>query len=177
MRLSRLFLAVFAWLALQLVACGYRPLRSGLDGRPRIRIVHAIVRAPAGASVSVGDEAELGARGELARYGALADEDGPDVERLTLEIVRVDERSEGAMVLDGPGFGKPLARGVRLRVTARGDLEGHGTPFTTSEFDAVEVVAASSEDVLGWETARAAAIRTAARKAGAMVAREVLGLP
>jgi hypothetical protein len=157
--------------------CGYRPLRSGLDGHPHVRIARAIVRAPAGGQVSAGDEAELGARGELAKYGALADADGPDVVRLTLEIVRIDERSEGAMVIDGPSGGKPLARGVRVRVTVRGDLEGQGEPFTTADFDAVEVISASPDDVLGWDAARSAAIRTAARKAGAMVAREVLGLP
>ena len=167
----------FVALVLSLASCGYRPLRSGLEGHPRIRLVRSIVRAPSGATVSAGDEAVLGARGELARFGALAESDGPDVERLTLEIVRIDERSEGAMVVVGPNGDKPLARGVRLRVTARGDLEGQGAPFTTADVDAFEIVSASPDDVLGWESARSAAVRTAARKAGAMVAREVLGLP
>ena len=174
MRFGPFALAV---LLVSLGGCGYRPLRSGLEGHPRIRLVRSIVRAPSGGNVSAGDEAELGARGELARFGALAESDGPDVERLTLEIVRIDERSEGAMVVAGPNGDKPLARGVRLRVTARGDLEGQGTPFTTADVDAVEVVSASPDDVLGWEAARSAAVRTAARTAGAMVAREVLGIP
>ena len=55
-------------------------------------------------------------------------------------------------------------------------MRGHGGPVETAEVESTEVVA-TPDDTLGWEGQRAAAIRTAARKAGAGVAREVLGLP
>ena len=167
-----LVVASFAALAVTIGGCGYKPLRAGLEGKPRIRVVHAMTHAPGGADADVVAETEQGARGELSRFGALADGDGGDVDRLEIEVVRVDERSEGAMVVDG----RPRARGVVLRVTARGDVEGHGARFTTPDVDATEVVATPG-DVLGFEGARTAAVRTAARKAGAMIAREVLGVP
>jgi hypothetical protein len=157
------------------LGCGYRPLRSGLAGHPHVRVAQTVSHLPGGDGATIGESAATGARAELARFGALSSsssEEEPDV--LTIELVRVDERSEGVAVGDD---GKPHARGVRLRLTARGLVTGHGQKFETLDLDAFEVVATSGGDVLSWDAARTAAARGAARKVGAMVAREVLGVP
>ena len=174
--LVRPAIAVLAVLA-ALGGCGYRPLRGALEGRPRIVVAHARVHVPSGAGVALATEAEAGARAELARWGALASGDEAEVDRLTIEIVRVDERSEGAAVITGPTGDGALARGVRLRMTLRGDVEGHGATFATPDVDVTEAIAADAGDALGWDAARAAAARGAARRGGARVARDVLGVP
>lgn len=167
-------------IAVTLLGCGYRPIRSGLEGHPAIRVVHVAAGSPAGAELDVAADAEVGARGELSRWGALAGEGGDagDVDELRVEVVRIDERSEGETVIDGPAApsSKPLARGIRVRVTARGEVAGHGASFVTSDAEASELVA-TPPDAVSWEGARAAATHTAARRAGAAVAREALGIP
>ncbi len=119
---------------------------------------------------SLAEELATGARGELAKYGALAGDDATD--RLKLEVVRLDEQSEGVEIVEG----KPRARGVRVRLTARGVIEGASGAWETSDLEATELVATST-DALGWDAARGAAARGLARRAGALVAREVLGIP
>jgi len=165
-----------AIVAVFVTSCGYKPLRSSLQGHPHVHVVHANARTPQGAEVSAANEAETGARAELAKWGALDDGD-ETADRLTIEIVRIDERSEGETVVPGAFGDKPIARGVRVRVTARGDVEGKGGAFATPDVDFTETVAASGGDALAWDAARTAAVRTAARKAGAQVARQVLGIP
>jgi hypothetical protein len=160
-------LALFAIL---LTACGYRPLRSGLKGSPKIRVLSAATVVAGNAYASLAEEIATGARGELAKYGALANEDATD--RLKLEVVRLDEQSEGVEIVEG----KPHARGVRIRLTARGVIEGASGAWETSDIEATEMVATPA-DALGWDAARGAAARGLARRAGALVAREVLGIP
>jgi hypothetical protein len=160
----------FLLLCLALVSCGYRPLRSGLRGSPRVRVTTATASVAGNAAASLAEEVATGARAELAKWGALASENATD--RLRLDIVRLDERSEGVEVIES----RPHARGVRLRMTARGIIEGEGGAFETADVDADELVA-SSADALAWDAARGAAARGLARRVGAMVAREVLGIP
>jgi hypothetical protein len=163
----RLFAVV---LAATVISCGYRPLRSGLRGNPKIRVTGAHANTPGGAQAQIEEEAATGARVELARYGALGD--GSNDDRLRIEIVRLDERSEGISAT----FERPHARGVRVRLLARGVFEGAAGAFETADVEGSELVAtpASAE---GWDGARAAAARRAARLAGARIAHEVLGLP
>jgi hypothetical protein len=162
--------AVFVALgAVATLSCGYRPLRSGLRGDPKIRVVGAHASLPGGSQAQLEEEAATGARAELARYGAL---DDTSTEHLRIEIVRVDERSEGIGV-DGD---RPHARGVRVRLLARGVFEGKTGAFETADVEGAELVATSG-DAGSWEGSRAAAARRAARLAGARVAHEVLGLP
>ena len=97
-----------------------------------MRVVHAVAHTPDGAEASAAHEAETGARAELAKWGALDDDDGK-ADRLTIEIVRIDERSEGQTIVPGAFGDKPIARGVRVRVTARGDVEGEGGAFATPD--------------------------------------------
>ncbi len=174
--------------------CGYRPLRSGLAGTPRIRVEGATAHVPGGETTSLTDEAVRGARGELARWGALADSprspgSAREVDRLRIEIVRLDEASEGVAAIDAEGgaaidaegVALPRARGVRIRITARGTIAGPGGRYETRDVEASEIVAApafvSAGDALAWDAVRAGAVRAAARTVGALVAREVLGIP
>lgn len=163
---------VAAALALALSACGYRPIRNGLAGAPHVRVEGAHASLPGGAAALVAEEAATGARAELARWGALEDGDAAGVDRLRIDVVRLDEHSEGAEVVEG----RPHARGVRLRLLARGTISGARGSFETPDVEATELVAAP-DDALSWEAARAAAVRRIARVAGAGVAREVLGVP
>lgn len=154
------------------VGCGYAPLRSGLKGSPRIRVVTASAIVAGNAHAWLAEEIATGARTELARYGALAGPSSDPADRLKLEVVRLDEQSEGVEVIEG----KPRARGVRVRLTARGIVEGPSGAWETSDVEATELVATSAESA-GWDAARGAAARGLARRAGALVAREVLGIP
>ena len=163
-----------ACLATALTACGYRPLRSGLKGSPKIRVVGATAVVAGNAHAWLAEEVATGARGELAKFGALATE-ADATDRLRLEVVRLDELSEGVEV-GAPGDGRPRARGVRIRLIARGVIEGASGARETSDFEATELVATSG-DALGWDASRGAASRGLARRAGAMIAREVLGIP
>jgi hypothetical protein len=153
-----------------IMGCGYRPLRSGLHGSPRIRVASATAAVAGNAWSSLAEEIATGARSELAKWGALATDDATD--RLKLEVVRLDELSEGVAVVEG----RPRARGVRVRLIARGVIEGQGGAWETADVEATELVA-TSNDALAWDAARGAAARGLARRAGAMVAREVLGIP
>lgn len=166
-----------AFLAVALTACGYRPLRSSLRGSPKIRVASSRAVVAGNAHAWLAEELATGARGELAKLGALAGEDTA-TDRLRLEVVRLDELSEGVAVPTLPTFedGKPRARGVRIRLLARGVIEGVSASWETSDIEATELVATSS-DALGWDAARGAASRGLARRAGAMIAREVLGIP
>ena len=147
-----------------IVGCGYRPLKSGLAGNPRLRVASSVARV---ASLqALGEELATGARAELARYEALSPSGLP----LHLEVVRLEEVGEG----DGVASDLPSARGVRVRVVARGRIEGGD--YETEDLEASEVLATGSSPT-SFEVARSAAARSAARKAGALVARAVLGLP
>lgn len=163
MRFAALLLGALA------LGCGYRPLRNGLAGHPQIRVLSGETQVPAGAGADVAEELASGARAELARYGALGAEGG---DLLRLEIVRLDDASEGIAVDEG----RPHARGIRLRVIARGVITGAKDTWETADVEATEMVTASS-DPLAWDAARKAAARVVSRRAGAMVAREVLGVP
>lgn len=161
-------------LALAWAGCGYRPLlRPGTHGRLRVGPSMALVADGAGDMLA--EELASGARAELARVGALGVDDARDV--LRLELVRLDDLAEGVALADG----RPRARGLRVRVWARGSVSpatsGAGaTPWETPDVEASELVAASTEPA-AWDASRRAAARSAARKAGASVAREALGLP
>jgi hypothetical protein len=167
---------LLAMAAVAAISCGYRPLRSALRGHPKIFVTTAHATAPGGAQAQIEDEAATGARLELARYGALATGDGSS-DRLRIEIVRVDERSEGISASTASSD-DPRARGIRVRLLARGVFEGASGAFETGDVEGTEIVA--SPQLAGsaaWEGARAAAARRAARLAGARIAHEVLGLP
>lgn len=174
--------------------CGYRPLRSVVAGAPRIAVDRAEALVPGGRSVDLAGEAAFGARTELARLGALGGgasaEEREAIDRLGVVIVRADERSEGVAPAVGVGGvggaggadqapvagAMPIARGVRVRVLARGLVRGARGAWETPDLDASDVVATASS-APGWSAARDEAFRELARLVGAKVARSVLGLP
>jgi hypothetical protein len=129
------------------------------------------------------EEAASGARAELARFGALGRDEDAKADRLTLEIVRLDEASAGVAAAGD----LPTARGVRIRVAARASVQGPEGSFETEDVEATEVVSSAvssgalgagpEADALGWDARRAAAVRMLARRVGAKLARQVLGIP
>lgn len=141
-----------------------------MKGSPLIRVVSSKAVVAGNAYASLAEELATGARGELARFGALAGDNATD--RLHLEVVRLDELGEGVAVVEG----KPRARGVRLRLRARGMIEGASGSWETSDIETTELVAVSG-DALGWDAARGAAARSLARRGGTLIAREILGIP
>jgi hypothetical protein len=149
--------------------CGYRPLRNGLAGAPRIDVSSATSSVIASAEAALEEEAATGARAELARHGALA-RGAPA--RLVVELVRLDESAEGIAPTETGSRG----RGVRLRLIARGVLTEGAARFETADVEATETIA-SPPDAASWQAIRGAAARGLSRRAGALVAREVLGLP
>jgi hypothetical protein len=170
---------------LSLEACGYRPLRSVVAGAPRIAVDRAEALVAGGRGVDLASEAAFGARSELARLGALGDGASADgheaLDRLGVVIVRADERSEGVAPelgsgVSSPAGAMPIARGVRVRVLARGLVRGERGAWETPDLDASDVVATASSSP-GWSAARDEAFRELARLVGAKVARAVLGLP
>lgn len=168
-------LAALPLAAIGAASCGYRPLRGVVAGSPRLVVARADALVAGGRGVMLADEAAFGARAELAKYGALAGGERA-VDRLAVVVVRVEERSEGIELGEG---GSARARGVRVRVSARGVVTagGGGEPaWETPDLDATEVIATEGSSA-AHAGARDEALRALARAVGARVARAVLGLP
>lgn len=173
-------LAALPLAAIGAASCGYRPLRGVVAGSPRLVVARADALVAGGRGVMLADEAAFGARAELAKYGALAGGGAPGgeraVDRLAVVVVRVEERSEGIELGEA---GSARARGVRVRVSARGVVTagGGGEPaWETPDLDATEVIATEGSSA-AHAGARDEALRALARAVGARVARAVLGLP
>jgi hypothetical protein len=115
-----------------------------------------------------------GARAELARAGAL----GASSDRvITIDLVRVDEVSEGVRAAPSATGAQPFARGVRVTVVARARLAGGATSSRdTGDMRASEIVASAPDPALG-AAAFEAASRAASRRLGERLARRILGYP
>jgi hypothetical protein len=181
----RAFLSGLVTLAgVGLAGCGYRPLRTIVAGSPRLRVDRADALVAGGRGVLLADEAAFGARAELARYGALSSggEVGDTaVDRLAVVVARIEERAEGA---EPTSAGGARARGVLVRLTARGVVRpgaspgaaGAPEPWETPDLEASERIATEGS-ATAHEGARDEALRALARAVGAKVARAVLGIP
>ena len=155
-------------------ACGYRAANDAADAPAGgYSLAAAPSRAP---QLDVLAAVVAGARVELSREGALRG--GSTYPRVVVELVRVDEVAAGIAATDVDGVALPLARASSVGVTARAWVEERagGVPSRDSgDVRRVETVAQSGE-VLASQTAQEDAARAAARRAGAAVARRVLGL-
>lgn len=153
-------------------SCGYRPVTSGASEAACDVVLGRSFVADAVAT----DEVLAGAREELARRGALRSGGYP---RCVVDVLRVDEASEGIAAVDGPEGPAPAARGVRVIVTARAHrLE---RPGATPSSDTADVRAASvsspGADARAAVFTHADASRAAARRAGQKLGARLLGLP
>jgi hypothetical protein len=183
--------ALFAcFVACALVACGYRPLYGGAagEGEARFSVVGA---SPLVADTAVVAEVEAGIRVGLARAGALRSSGG--YPRVVVEVLRMDETSEGIAAVPGgaspPTVGgpalspgaplAPLARGTRVGILARAWIErgaDGARERETGDMRTTDVRAAELDARL--EALRQDdAARAAARRLGERLARRILGEP
>ena len=146
--------------------CGYGPVYGPNAGRFRVEAGQI-----ATASFEAVQSAVDGARSELGLANALGQ--GP---RVTVDILRVDERSIGVRAA---GNASPLARGVEVivvgRALVRDSAEGP-TRLDTGDMSRAAQYAAGGSPAAD-AAARQRAVRDAARSLGKALARAVLGLP
>jgi hypothetical protein len=148
--------------------CGYQPLYGG-GSQQRYEVAAGRY---ATSSFEAVESAVEGARSELGPAGAL----GQGAARVTVEILRVDERSIGVRA---EGNAEPLARGVEVVVVGRALVYDH--PDRPARLDtgdmsrAAQYAAGSSPSADA--AARSRAVRDAARSLGKALGRAVLGLP
>jgi hypothetical protein len=163
--------------AVALSACGYRLANEVVDPLGPFCLASGTVRVPFGGAVAA---AEDGARAELARAGQLGGCGDHAASQVAVEVVRVDEDSEGVSLSPRPGTSEvPLARALRVRVTARAEVRvGTQRRRATPDFSASEIIATPiGEDPVLAEIAKRDASRRAARRLGARLVRSLLGWP
>ena len=154
--------------------CGYHALYAAPDGE---RIHVGLARSLVADAVAT-DEVLSGVREELARDGALAA--GAGYPRLLVEVLRIDESSEGIAAVAG----QPRARATEVGLVARAWLVRSAD--AAPERDTGDVRAM---DLVGVDTALTAldprrdalhhadAIRAVARRVGKRLAARILGHP
>jgi hypothetical protein len=158
------------------LSCGYQPLYATPSGEA----FHVALVKSAVGSLMVAEEVVRGARDALAREGSLAPGDG--FPRLEIEVVRVDETSEGIVSTPSatvPG-GVPQARASELGVVARAWVVRR--PDGPHELDTGDLRVEGLEGApLGnagaevWQ--REDSLRAVARQLGGRIALHTLGHP
>lgn len=163
-----------AAVAILVTGCGYRPVH-GAGRAERFPVVLAASSIP---DAVASDEVVAGARDELARYGALAK--GESFPRYEIEVLRVDESSEGiAATPNGDGTLLPTARATRVGVVARAWLvrsKDGPRERDTADMRASNVVA-TADDAKAATFRQVDAVRAAGRRVGKSLASRLLGLP
>lgn len=158
---------------LALAGCGYH-----LAGEQRDPLAPIVVQGGRALvpQVEALAAAEDGARSELSRGGALAA--GADGESaLVVEILRIEEISEGIASAPSARGALPLARGTRLAVSGRASLRRGGkVERETGDMRAADTFARDDEAARSL-VQRREAIRRAARLLGERLARRLLGYP
>jgi hypothetical protein len=156
-------------------ACGYEPLygaHQASASEPSLAVLTPATRlAPDAAAASA---LEAGARAALARAGKLRS--GSGYPRLELELLRIDDTSEGIARVNE----LPLARATRVAVVARGWVEtAKDAPAVRDSGDlrAIETVSTEGGDARLESLRRDAAIRAAARRLGDRMGRLAVGEP
>lgn len=157
-----------------LTACGYRSVHGGAAPE-RLSVVLVSSNVP---DAVASDEVVAGVRDELARFGALAG--GESYPRCEVEVLRVDESSEGIRAAENPdGVRVPSARATRVGVVARAWLvRAKDGP---RERDTADVRASDTVSVAG--DAKAAtfqyvdATRAASRRVGRTLGMRIMGYP
>jgi len=123
---------------------------------------------------SASDDVQAGAREALAESGLLRS--GAGYPRAEIEVLRIDEESEGIADVAGA----PLARGLRVGVVARAWVRERAQgPLTndTGDVRAFSVIAAEREPNLASELLFERAVRAAARRVGHRLGSRIAGHP
>jgi hypothetical protein len=155
-----------------LVSCGYQ---SAYDGETSSL---SVVLAPSPIAQAEAAQGGLeGARGELARAGALRG--GAGFPRLMLEIVRVDERSAGIRAVAGAQRVEPRASGSVVVVVGRAWIETRAeAPRQRATGDMTRSLTYASGSNAFQERGRhAGSVHAAGRELGAALTKSVLGIP
>ncbi len=157
---------------LLLVSCGYRPVHAVRDPLGPFAVVAGPAHTP---DAALAAEAVDGARAELARAGELGERGAPAT--VEIELLRVDETSEGiGLVTMGRALG-PLARAERVTALGRARLRRAGREAAerdTGDVRASEVVGRGTGPAPGL-VLREEAGRAAARRLGEILVRRLLG--
>ena len=164
--------ALAGTLALALAGCGYRLVHAPDDPLGPFVVVAGRVHVPDAPAVA---SAEEGARAELGRAGQLAS--GGGGARVEIEVLRIDETSEGVAL--APGKTAPLARGVRVTVIGRARLRRAGSDVVERDTGDVRAseVAARADGAGAGALVRDELGRAAARRLGEALVRRLLGVP
>ncbi|GMV17739.1 MAG: hypothetical protein AMXMBFR56_59630 [Polyangiaceae bacterium] len=151
-------------------ACGYQPVHGGQAPADRLSVVAAPALVP---DAEAQQAALAGARSELGREGVLGSPTG--YPRLVVELVRVDAEAVGIAELDG----RPIGRGAKVSVVARGWVEdAAGAPPSRVTGDVRRALTSPEGDgAISAAALRRDAARRAGEAAGRAVARHVLGIP
>jgi hypothetical protein len=161
-------------LLLALASCGYSPVHG--VGRGEALSV-ALVESKVPDAVAT-DEVLAGARDELARAGSLAP--GRGYPRLEIEVLRVDESSDGVAATAGAdGRRLPLGRATRVGLVARGWVvraPGGQRERDTGDVRVVETAAAAL-DARSDVFLHADTLRVAGRRVGKQLTARILGFP
>lgn len=167
-------LALFVLLASVFSGCGYHAEYAGRRPSERLSVEAAPAKAPSADALSA---LLAGARAELSRAGVLAE--GQGYPKLRVELLRVDEQASGIAARDVGGSAVPLARGSAVGVVARAwveDAPDSAPSRDTGDLRRVERYATQGDPRV--ESLRNdEAVRAAARRVGAALARQVLGEP
>jgi hypothetical protein len=182
--------ALFVLVWATFLGCGYRPLYAAepAQGSARLCVVGA---SPLVADAAVVAEVEAGVRLGLARAGVLRA--GGGYPRVVVEVLRLDETSEGIAAVPGGALGPaagglplspggplaPLARATAVGVLARAWIEQSPEApreRETGDMRTADVQRAEADPRL--EALRQDdAVRAAARRLGERLARRILGEP
>ncbi len=167
-------LALFVLVASAFAGCGYHAEYAGDRPAERLSVEAAPAKAPSAQALAA---LLAGARAELSRAGVLAS--GQGYPKLRIELLRVDEAASGIGARGVGGASLPLARGSAVGVVARAwveDAPGSAPSRDTGDLRRVERYA-TQIDPRTESLRNDEAVRAAARRAGAALARRVLGEP
>lgn len=154
--------------------CGYHAEYAGRRPSERLSVEAAPAKAPSAQALAA---LLAGARAELSRAGVLAA--GQGYPKLRVELLRVDEQASGISARHVGGSSLPLARGSAVGVVARAWVEDapDSTPGRdTGDLRRIERYA-SETDPRTEAIRNDEAVRAAARRLGAALARRVIGEP
>ncbi|MFO0676444.1 MAG: hypothetical protein U0169_07915 [Polyangiaceae bacterium] len=169
---------VAASFAVSAMGCGYRALYAE-SSHDRYCVV--LVRSLVPDSVA-SDEVVAGIRATLLREGALAD--GTGYPRVEVEVLRMDEASEGIAARGAQGARRPEARALDVGVVARAWIrrgKDEDVERDTGDVRAFDVVAVREDR--GTASVRANVFevddtrRSTARRVGEKLGHVVLGTP
>ena len=160
-------------LALTSAGCGYRLVHAPADPLGPFVVVSGRTLVPDAAAIAAAEE---GARAELSRAGELSP--GGAGARVEVEVLRVDETSEGVAMTPGKA-GLPLARALRVTVVGRARLLRAGSEAAERDTGDVRAseVAARAEGAGAGSMVRDEVERVAARRLGEALVRRLLGVP